>query len=74
MALQMYFECVGATIGRPRAFNERPYIVAVRIRLQTENARNASTKFRKTLELKKAEKDCDAGFSPSAKFRSPCVW
>ena len=27
----MNFECVGATIGRPRAFNERPYIVAVRI-------------------------------------------
>ena len=31
MDLQINFECVGATIGRPRAFNERPYGVAVRI-------------------------------------------
>jgi len=35
----------------------------VRICLQTENARNASTKFRKTSESKKAEKDYAAGFS-----------
>ena len=33
--------------------------MAVRIRLQTRNARNASTKFRKTSESKKAEKSLE---------------
>jgi len=63
--------------------------VAVRIRLQTENARNASTKFRKTSESEKMphlqqmgrEESLEisafsiqfAGYSPLAKIRSPCA-
>ena len=37
----------------------KKYISLVRICLQTRNARNASTKFRKTLESKKAEKSLE---------------